>query len=202
MAKSKHTGAGIVDETARIEYNPSDTEAVPKAPEGYRYVGFCRKCHDFEEMTTTFTCLEGGHPKQDIAVALLLEKDEPKPHIPRLNIGALFMPALWGPAHGQWYMILFYPLWLLLDRLIYGSIYESSGLIALAVIAGVGTAVFTIAYALYANTYAYVRVATQKTPEEYNASERKQAIIWILLAIAFIFFATWYNLFVRVPAAV
>ena len=27
--------------------------------------------------------------------------------IPRLNIGALFLPPIWGPAHGMWAAILF-----------------------------------------------------------------------------------------------
>ena len=32
--------------------------------------------------------------------------------IPRLNIGALFLPPIWGPAHGIWITILWYPVWL------------------------------------------------------------------------------------------
>ena len=32
--------------------------------------------------------------------------------VPRVNIGALFLPPIWGPAHGMWAAILFYPIWL------------------------------------------------------------------------------------------
>ena len=28
--------------------------------------------------------------------------------LPRVNWGALFMPGIWGPAHGFWVAILFY----------------------------------------------------------------------------------------------
>ena len=35
--------------------------------------------------------------------------------IPRLNVGALFLPPIWGPAHGMWAALLFYPIWLFAD---------------------------------------------------------------------------------------
>ena len=43
--------------------------------------------------------------------------------IPRLNIGALFLPPIWGPAHGMWATILFYPIWLFADNTFYA--YQS-----------------------------------------------------------------------------
>ena len=35
--------------------------------------------------------------------------------VPRVNIGALFMPPIWGAAHGMWATIIFYPLWIVAD---------------------------------------------------------------------------------------
>ena len=35
---------------------------------------------------------------------------------PWLNIGALLMPPIWGPAKGIWVTILWYPLWVFADN--------------------------------------------------------------------------------------
>lgn len=171
-------------------------DAVPKAPEGTRYIGFCRACRDFVELGPTFSCMKGGHAKEDISVAVLVGKDEPLPHMPRLNVGALFMPAIWGPAHGQWYMILFYPIWLLMDNLIYGAVHGTASP-ALAVVAVAACAWFTVFYALHANSYAYRRVAAERSPEEFLASERRWSALFVAIGVAFLAFATWYNLAVR-----
>ena len=116
--------------------------------------------------------------------------------MPAVNLGALFMPALWGPAHGQWFMILFYPLWLMLDNLVYGAVHGNypGWIAALAVTM---TAAFTILYATRANTYGYVRVAAEKLPEEYLATERKWSVLFVIIGVAFIVFASWYNLAIR-----
>ncbi len=170
--------------------------AVPKAPDGMRYVGFCRACRSFVELGPTFGCMKGGHPKSSVSVALLLGKDEPLPRLPRMNWGALFMPALWGPAHGQWYMILFYPIWLMLDNLIYGAVQGTFSAF-LPTVCCVAAAAFTVYYALRANSHGYVRVAAKKTPEQYVSTERKWTVLLVLTGVAFLAFATWYNLMVR-----
>ena len=41
--------------------------------------------------------------------------------LPPINLGALFMPPIWGPAHGIWVTILFYPMWLFADNLLYAA---------------------------------------------------------------------------------
>lgn len=178
------------------EFVPGESSRVPVAPAGKRYVGYCRSCHDFVEVTTTFTCAEQGHPKSDMAVALLIDADEKKPHIPRLNLGALFMPALWGPGHGQWFMILFYPLWIFLDNMIYGAVH-GNGMGALAIGASLVTAAITVFYALNANRHGYLRVASEKTPEEYVRGERVWTVAMVVVGVAFLVFASWYNIAVR-----
>lgn len=67
--------------------------------------------------------------------------------LPPLNLGALFMPPIWGPAHGIWITILYYPAWLLIDNLFYG-VYENPQplTITLAVIAGLILAGVTIVF--------------------------------------------------------
>lgn len=170
--------------------------AVPRAPQGMRYVGFCRACRAFVELGPTFTCMKGGHPKTDLAVALLLDQDEPLPRLPKLNLGALFMPALWGPAHGQWYMILFYPMWLMLDNLIYGAVHGTFPAVV-AIVSSLAVAFFTVYYALRANSYGYPRVAQEKTPEQYVATERKWTVLFVAIGVAFIVFASWYNIAIR-----
>lgn len=184
-------------EEAVVEERAVEVEtAVPKAPKGKRFVGFCRKCRNFVELGPTFSCMKGAHPKGDIAVALLLDKDDPLPVMPRLNVGALFMPALWGPLHGQIFTILFYPAWLFLDNMIYAAV-RGTGPAWPAIAASLMLAAFTVFYALRANEVGYLRVAAEKSPEEYLAGERKQAVFLVLVAVAFIVFASWYNIAVR-----
>jgi hypothetical protein len=175
---------------------PEEGRPVPHAPEGTRYVGLCKSCRRFVELGPTFACMDGGHPKGDVVLALLVGHDEPLPRLPRMNWGALFMPALWGPGHGQWFMILFYPLWLVLDNLIYAAVH-GTGSAALAVIAGLMAAAFTVYYALHANYYGYLRVAGTKTPEQYRRGERVWTVLGVAVGVLFLAFATWYNLAVR-----
>lgn len=171
----------------------SPDEDVPKAPEGMRYVGFCQDCRDFVELGDDFSCATGGHGRDRVRVALLYGEDDPLPHMPRMNWGALFMPALWGPVHGQWYMILFYPLWLVLDNLVYAAVH-GTGNVVIAVISSALTAAFMIYYALHANAWGYVRVASDKTPEEYLRRERVWTVVFLIMGIAFLVLATWYNI--------
>ncbi|MDR1088271.1 MAG: hypothetical protein LBL23_03250 [Coriobacteriales bacterium] len=130
--------------------------------------------------------------------------------VPRINWGALLMPAVWGPVHGQWITILFYPLWLFADTcltnaVIFGGL--SSGLLStgglatiLAATVVLGTAAITFLYASTAGRKAYLRAAERMTLQEYLARERVWAVVCALIALLFIVLATWYNLAVRIPA--
>jgi uncharacterized membrane protein YdbT with pleckstrin-like domain len=115
--------------------------------------------------------------------------------LPRINYGALFMPAIWGPAHGQWVTILFYPIWIFADNCI-ASAVRYGGLLAivLAAIVVAGTAAVTLLYASTAGRKAYLRVAHKMTRERYLARERVWAVASALIALLFLGFATWYNL--------
>ena len=68
--------------------------------------------------------------------------------IPRWNIGALFLPPIWGPAHGFWVTILFYPLWLFADNSFYAAYSQRTTLsMVLAVVVGVVLVAVTFLFA-------------------------------------------------------
>ncbi|MCL2528910.1 MAG: hypothetical protein FWE41_01035 [Coriobacteriia bacterium] len=119
--------------------------------------------------------------------------------LPKYNLGALFMPAVWGPAHGQWISILFYPLWLFADTSITNAVLFGGFTYILAASVIIGTAALTIFYARTVGYKAYARVAHKVTKEQYLKSQRKWTVISILIAIVFAAFATWYNLTIRLP---
>ena len=90
--------------------------------------------------------------------------------IPRWNIGALFLPPIWGPAHGFWATILFYPLWLVADNL----------------------------FSRLSQPFAAHRaVARGVSKETYVRRERIWAVVCVVIGLAMLGFATWYNLMIR-----
>ncbi|MDR3307298.1 MAG: hypothetical protein LBS58_00140 [Coriobacteriales bacterium] len=120
--------------------------------------------------------------------------------LPRISLGALFMPAIWGPAHGYWVTILFYPIWLFADNC-FISAYLYGGLaIPLAIATGIGTAAVTIGFALTAGPHAWMRVASRIRLDRYLKREKIWAVASALIALAFFAFATWYNLAYRLVA--
>ena len=119
--------------------------------------------------------------------------------IPRLNIGALFMPGIWGPVHGIWASIFFYPLWLFADNTFYSAATNPNAMsITFAVIVFVLLTAVTIAYAIIGQPIAAKRAAAKgKTKEEYLKSQRMWAVICVIIGIVFLAVATYYNLQIR-----
>ena len=79
----------------------------------------------------------------------IAQEDEFLKGLPRINVGALFLPPIWGPAHGFWVTILFYPIWLFADNMFYAAWTERTPLaivVALVVFATLtaGTVAFSI----------------------------------------------------------
>ena len=99
--------------------------------------------------------------------------------IPRLNIGALFLPPIWGPAHGMWAAILFYPIWLFADNTFTLT---------------VGTVVFAILGQPFA---AHRAASLGQDKETYLKRERIWTIASVIAGIAMIAAATYYNLVIR-----
>lgn len=115
--------------------------------------------------------------------------------VPRFNIGAFFLPPIWGPAHGLWITILYYPAWLLADNLFYAAYSDPSAMsIVLAVTVMVVLLAVTILFAILAQPYAWHRAHDKgKTKEQYLAAERKWAVVSVIVGIALIALATIYN---------
>lgn len=119
--------------------------------------------------------------------------------LPPINLGALFMPPIWGPAHGIWVTILFYPIWLFADNLLYAAYSNPEPLsITLAVLMVVILAAVTIIFARASQGYACQRALKRgKTKETYLKEQRIWAVVSALIAIVFLAAATYYNVFFR-----
>ena len=119
--------------------------------------------------------------------------------LPPINLGALFMPPIWGPAHGIWITILYYPAWLLLDNLFYGAYENPQPLsIVLSIIAGVVLAGVTVIFARASQVYALHRdLNRSRTKEQYRKRQVIWAIAMAILAAVMLALATYYNLVIR-----
>ena len=119
--------------------------------------------------------------------------------LPRVNIGALLMPGIWGPAHGFWVCILFYPLYIFLDYVIYGAyINPQPWTIAFALICSVLFVGVSIGFSLVSQPIAAHRAADKGVSrEEYLKRERIWAIVCVIILIVALAWATYYNLEVR-----
>ncbi len=119
--------------------------------------------------------------------------------IPSLNLGALLMPPIWGPAHGIWITILYYPVLLFADNLIY-SAYENPqplsivlSIVTIAILVGV-----TVVFARASQGYAYQRSLERgMTKEAYLKRQRIWAIVSAIILVVMVCAATYYNLCIR-----
>ena len=108
--------------------------------------------------------------------------------IPRLNIGALFLPA-----------ILFYPIWLFADNTFYAAFTERTPLaIGIALIVLLTLTVGTVVFAILGQPFAAHRAASLgQDKETYLKRERIWTIASVIAGIAMIAAATYYNLVIR-----
>lgn len=122
--------------------------------------------------------------------------------IPRINIGALLIPPIWGPAHGFWASILFYPVWMFADNIFYAAVTERTPLsIALAVAVLATLVVGSVAFSLIGQPFAAHRAAGMgRGKEEYLRRERIWAFAGAAVALVVVALATYYNLVVRPTA--
>lgn len=119
--------------------------------------------------------------------------------IPRLNIGALFLPPIWGPAHGFWATILFYPIWLFADNTFYAAWTERTPLaIIVAAVMFVSLTAGTVAFSLIGQPFAAHRAASRGVDKEtYLKRQRIWAVVSVVIGLAMIAAATYYNLIIR-----
>ena len=177
------------------EQGGDDTPTAHGPCAGTRLVGLCRRCRDFVELDGALGDA-AGHARADMAFVAELPSDAPLPHLPSFNWGAFLMPPIWGAGHGQVFTVLLYPVWLLVDNLLWEA-YTGVGSPLLAGLALAGTLAFMVFYARGANLLGYLRVCQKMTPEEYVGCERRWAWAMAVVALAMVAFATWYNVQVR-----
>ena len=119
--------------------------------------------------------------------------------LPRFNVGAFLLPTIWGPAHGIWVTILFYPAWLFIDNLLYAMYSEPS---VLTVVSGLSSlfllVLVTVLFGFLSQPYAWHRAHSMgKTKEQYLSAERKWAVGCIFGGLVMLILATVYNLLLR-----
>ncbi len=129
----------------------------------------------------------------------IAQEDEFLKDVPRLNIGALFLPPIWGPAHGIWATILFYPLWLFADNVFYAAFSQRTVLsIVVAVLVFVSLTAGTVVFAILSQPFAAHRAASRGVSKQvYLHRERIWALASVIAGCAMIAAATYYNLAVR-----
>lgn len=119
--------------------------------------------------------------------------------IPRFNIAAFFMPFIWGPAHGIWATILYYPVLLFADNAVYAAYSEQSVLsIVLAVVIVVSLTAVTVVFAILSQPYAAHRAINHgSTKEAYLKRQKVWAVVAVIVFAVMIGLATYYNLAIR-----
>lgn len=116
--------------------------------------------------------------------------------LPRVNLGALFLAPVWGPAHGIWAAFLFFVAWLFADNVIYAAVTEPTVLnVALALIMTVALVGGTLVFAIVSQPFAAHRAeAMGESRADYLRRQRIWAVASIIVAIIVVALATWYNL--------
>lgn len=120
--------------------------------------------------------------------------------VPFLNVGALLLPPIWGPGHGTWLTVLWYPAWLLADNIFYAAWSNPTFFsIAFAVLTFLVLLVATLLFARLMQPRALHRAIEErgKTKEQYLAAERKWAFACAIIGVALFAGATYYNLVIR-----
>lgn len=119
--------------------------------------------------------------------------------LPRFNVGAFLMPPIWGPVHGFWITILYYPAWLVADNLFYEA-YMNPGVLS-AVVAILTAAVLlaiTVVFAIVSQPIAAHRAEEKGISREaYLKRQRVWVVVSALIAAAMLGLATYYNLEIR-----
>lgn len=119
--------------------------------------------------------------------------------LPRVNVGALFLPPIWGPAHGLWATILFYPIWLFADNTFYAAFTERTPLsIVVALLVLVTLVAITVAFGILGQPIAAHRAAERGVERaDYVNRERVWAIACVIAGVVMLAAATYYNLAIR-----
>ena len=137
-----------------------------------------------------------GEPLTDEQIA---EEEKFLAGLPRVNLGALFLAPVWGPAHGMWAAFLFFVAWLFADNVIYAATVEPTAMnVVLAILMAAGLVGATAVFAIVAQPFAAHRAENMGVSREtYLRRQRIWAVVGAIIAVAIVAFATWYNLDLR-----
>lgn len=137
-----------------------------------------------------------GEPLTDEQI---VEEEKFLAGLPRVNLGALFLAPVWGPAHGMWAAFLFFVAWLFADNVIYAATVEPTAMnvvLAILMAAGAGGRNRGVRH-----RGAAFRGASGRehgvSRETYLRRQRIWAVVGAIIAVAIVAFATWYNLDLR-----
>ncbi len=119
--------------------------------------------------------------------------------LPRVNMGALLLAPVWGPAHGMWPAFLFFVAWLFVDNAIWAASVQPTVMnVVLATVMLVGLVAATVVFAIVAQPFAAHRAEAMGVDRAtYLRRQRVWAVAGAVAAVAVVAFATWYNLDVR-----
>lgn len=119
--------------------------------------------------------------------------------MPPINVGAFFLPPIWGPAHGMWATIVFYPIWLFADNVFYAAWSERTPLaIGVAAVVFITLFVLTLVFARLSQPFAAHRaVARGMSKAEYLRRERIWAVACVAVGLVAIVAAGYYNVVIR-----
>jgi hypothetical protein len=116
--------------------------------------------------------------------------------LPRVNLGALFIAPIWGPAHGSWPAFLIFVAWICADNVIFGAVNNPTVIsVVLAIIMGAGLIVGTLIFAILGQAYAAHRAERMGISREtYIKRERIWAVCGFIFAVCIVALASWYNI--------
>lgn len=119
--------------------------------------------------------------------------------LPRVNLGALFLAPVWGPAHGMWAAFLFFVAWLFTDNVIYAAVTEPTVLsVVLAVVMTAALVGATVVFAIVSQPFAAHRAeALGESREHYLRRQRVWAVASAVAAVVVVALATYYNIEIR-----
>lgn len=119
--------------------------------------------------------------------------------LPRFNVAAFLLPPIWGPAHGFWVTILYYPAWLFIDNLLFATYQNPTPLtIAASVTAALGYLAITVAFAIVSQPIAAHRAEDRGVSRAlYLKRQHWWAIGCAVGGAVLLALATLYNLTMR-----
>lgn len=119
--------------------------------------------------------------------------------VPRFNVAAFLMPPIWGPAHGIWATIVFYPLWILADTAFVNALQHRTPLaIVVGVLVFVLMTALTAAFAVVSQPFALRRALSLGVSKEtYLRRQCIWAAVSVIVGAVALIVATYYNLFLN-----